>query len=431
MGAVPVEIRQAAAHDHDELYTAFSRIVGAGEGFPQQPPLTREDFDDYWIRPAAAVSVACFGGYLVGASYIKPNYVGRAAHIANAGYFVVAAYRGTGVGRSLVEHSLREARRLGFDAMMFNLVFESNPARAMYRQLGFDEVGRVPSAVEGEDAVIYWRSLEDIVLQDREVEDADLEGRGRVSGTDVTVEQVGAHVGVVRLNRPPNNYFDTALIVGVAEAYEELDRSGWCRAIVLGSEGRHFCAGLDFAANAGQDIAALYSAALRLFAAPLPVVAAVQGAAIGGGCGLALSADFRVATAQSRFSANFSRLGFHHGFALTVTLPAAVGRQAAADLLLSGRRVRGEQALALGLCDRLAGEDDLLAEAIAYADELAAAGPLAVRSIRATLRSGLVEEARLAMEHEYAEQTRLRDTADFAEGLRAAAEMRDPVFRGE
>jgi 2-(1,2-epoxy-1,2-dihydrophenyl)acetyl-CoA isomerase len=252
-----------------------------------------------------------------------------------------------------------------------------------------------------------------------------------VSGTDVTVDQVGAHVGIVRLHRPPNNYFDTALIVGVAEAYEELDRSGWCRAIVLGSEGLHFCAGLDFAAKAAQDIAALYSAALRLFAAPLPVVAAVQGAAIGGGCGLALSADFRVATAQSRFSTNFSRLGFHQGFALTVTLPAVVGHQAAADLLLSGRRVRGEQALALGLCDRLAGEDELQAEAIAYADELAAAGPLAVRSIRATLRSGLVEQARLAMEHEYAEQSRLRDTADFAEGLRAAAEMRDPVFRGE
>jgi GNAT superfamily N-acetyltransferase len=172
---VPVEIRQATVHDHDDLYTAFSHIVGAREGFPQQPPLTREDFDDYWLRPASAVSVAIFGDSLVGASYIKPNFAGRAAHIANAGYFVVAAYRGTGVGRSLVEHSLREARRLGFDAMMFNLVFESNPARAMYRRLGFDEVGRVPSAVEGEDAVIYWRSLEDLVVQDRDVADADVE----------------------------------------------------------------------------------------------------------------------------------------------------------------------------------------------------------------------------------------------------------------
>ena len=88
--------------------------------------------------------------------------MGRAAHIANAGYFVLAPYRGTGVGRTMVEHSLVEARRLGFDAMQFNLVFESNPARAMYRRLGFTEVGRIPRAVEGEDALIYWRSLEDI-----------------------------------------------------------------------------------------------------------------------------------------------------------------------------------------------------------------------------------------------------------------------------
>jgi ribosomal protein S18 acetylase RimI-like enzyme len=163
---VPVEIRRAATDDYDELYTAFRRIVGAGEGFPQRAPLTREDFDEYWIRPSSAVSVACFGGYLVGASYIKPNFVGRAAHIANAGYFVSAPYRGTGVGRSLVEHSLREARRLGFDAMMFNLVFESNPVRAMYRELGFEELGRVPEAVDGEDAVMYWRGLQDIEVEE-------------------------------------------------------------------------------------------------------------------------------------------------------------------------------------------------------------------------------------------------------------------------
>ena len=251
-----------------------------------------------------------------------------------------------------------------------------------------------------------------------------------MSGDDVTVEQHGAHVAVVCLHRPPNNYFDTALIDAVAAAYDELSGSGWCRAIVLASEGRHFCAGLDFAANAGQDIAALYRAALRLFAAPLPVVAAVQGAAIGGGCGLALSADFRVATPRTRFSANFSRLGFHHGFALSVTLPAVVGRQAATDLLLSGRRVGGEGALVLGLCDRLADDGDLRAQALDYAGELAAAGPLAVRAIRATLRRDLVAQARLAMEHECAEQLALRATADFAEGVRAAAERRDPHFSG-
>jgi len=247
---------------------------------------------------------------------------------------------------------------------------------------------------------------------------------------DVSTDRHGDHVALVTLHRPPNNYFDTAVVDAVASAYEELGASSWCRAIVLASEGRHFCAGLDFGGNAGQDIAALYRHALRLFATPLPVVAAVQGAAIGGGCGLALSADFRVATPQSRFSVNFARLGFHHGFALSVTLPGTVGRQVAADLLLTGRRIGGEEALALGLCDRLAADGDVLAQALAYAEELAASGPLAVRAIRATLRAGLVEEARLALEHERDEQERLRHTADFAEGVRATAERRDPRFTG-
>jgi len=159
---VPVDIRMATLDDYQELFVAFSHIIGAREGFPQQPPLTRQDFDEYWLEHSSAVSVARFGGYLVGAYYIKPNFVGRAAHIANAGYFVLAPYRGTGVGRAMVEHSLRQARHLGFDAMQFNLVFESNPARGMYQKLGFEEVGRIPHAVDGEDALIYWRSLEDI-----------------------------------------------------------------------------------------------------------------------------------------------------------------------------------------------------------------------------------------------------------------------------
>jgi 2-(1,2-epoxy-1,2-dihydrophenyl)acetyl-CoA isomerase len=248
---------------------------------------------------------------------------------------------------------------------------------------------------------------------------------------DVSVQRHDEHVGVVTLRRPPNNYFDTALVEAVASAYEELDGSAWCRAIVLAAEGKHFCAGLDFSSGADQDIAALYGAAVRLFAAPLPVVAAVQGAAIGGGFGLALSADFRVATPGSRFSANFAKLAFHHGFAMTVTLPAAVGPQAAADLLFTGRRVGGVEAKALGLCDRLVEDtEDLLADALDYAGELAASGPLAVRAIRATLRRGLVEQTRVAMEHEYVEQLRLGETADFRDGVRAVAERRTARFQG-
>jgi GNAT superfamily N-acetyltransferase len=156
-----IEIRLSTPDDHDELFTAFSVIVDSGEGFPQKSPVSRAEFDDYWIAHSSAVFVVRSDGALVGGYYVKPNFVGRAAHIANAGYFTLPSHRGIGLGRRLVEHSLVEARRLGFDALQFNLVFESNPARAMYRALGFQEIGHVPAAVDGEDAVIYWRSLDE------------------------------------------------------------------------------------------------------------------------------------------------------------------------------------------------------------------------------------------------------------------------------
>jgi ribosomal protein S18 acetylase RimI-like enzyme len=98
-------------------------------------------------------------GAVAGSYHLLPNYDGLAAHIANAGYMVAPPYRRRGIGRALVEHSLDEARRHGFDAMMFNLVIESNPSRALYELLGFEAVGRVPEAIGGEDAIVYWRKL--------------------------------------------------------------------------------------------------------------------------------------------------------------------------------------------------------------------------------------------------------------------------------
>jgi GNAT superfamily N-acetyltransferase len=156
----PPALTLATPDDSDDLFAAYAEIVDSGAGFPHESPLSREAFDDYWIAHSAAVWIARADGKLIGAYYIKPNFVGRASHIANAGYFVLASHRGRGLGRTMVEHSLGEARRHGFDAMQFNLVFASNPARALYRRLGFQEVGRIPAAVDGEDAVIYWRSLE-------------------------------------------------------------------------------------------------------------------------------------------------------------------------------------------------------------------------------------------------------------------------------
>ena len=250
--------------------------------------------------------------------------------------------------------------------------------------------------------------------------------------SDVTVDLDDQHVATVEIHRAPANYFDAALIAELADAYEALDADPACRAIVLCSEGRHFCAGANLGSpgSPADEPRSLYRQALRLFASATPVVAAVQGAAVGGGLGLALSADFRVASPGSRFSANFARLGFHHGFALTVTLPALTGNQTALELLLTGRRVPGEEALALGLCDRLVADGEVRSGASALAVELAGSAPLAVRSIRATLRAGLLERVKSALEREASEQDRLRATNDFREGVTASLERRAPRFQG-
>jgi len=253
-----------------------------------------------------------------------------------------------------------------------------------------------------------------------------------VSDEYVEIERGDGHVAIARLCRPPNNFFSLAMIEGLADALEALDGDVGCRAIVLAAEGKHFCAGADFSSSApAYTTEDLYRAAVRLFRTVKPVVAAVQGAAIGGGLGLALAADFRVAAPEARFSANFARLGFHQGFGLSVTLPRIVGPQRAAELLYTGRRIPGDEAAAIGLVDRLVPLAELADEALALADEIAGSAPLAVQSIRATLRGDLADRVAAATEHERLEQERLRRTADFAEGTRAMAERRPPRFVGE
>jgi enoyl-CoA hydratase/carnithine racemase len=257
--------------------------------------------------------------------------------------------------------------------------------------------------------------------------------------TDLTAE-VDGHVALLEIRRPPHNYFDMALIDAIASALETIDRETEVRAVVLAADGRSFCAGAQFAGPAreaappptgnrrGRDN--LYREAVRIFASETPIVAAVQGGAIGGGLGVALTADFRVATPETFFTANFARLGFHHGFGTTVTLPRIVGQQHAWRMLMTGCRVYGEEALQIGLADALVPLDDLRARAFEFAHEIAKSAPLAVRSIRRTLRHGLADEIRLATDREQVEQDWLRRTDDFREGVRATAERRDPEFHG-
>ena len=246
-------------------------------------------------------------------------------------------------------------------------------------------------------------------------------------------------VATVEIRRPPNNFFDVVLIAEIASAFEKLDADPACRAIVLAAEGRHFCAGADFskrmdtatvqeAARSGGKH--LYMEAARLFRAAKPVVGAIQGAAIGGGLGLALVPDFRVTCSEARFSANFNRLGFHPGFALTHTLPRLVGPQQAALLFYTGRRISGDEAVKIGLADVLVPLAEVRSAAQALALEIAQSSPLAVMATRETLRRGLIDDVEAATERELVEQDWLRQTEDFREGIKAYSERRLPDFKG-
>jgi enoyl-CoA hydratase/carnithine racemase len=247
---------------------------------------------------------------------------------------------------------------------------------------------------------------------------------------------VADHVAVMEVQRGPDNYFDQSLLQHIADVGEELAASRQARVILLCSEGRHFCAGANFGAGALRDdrersAAEVYKQASRLFELELPVVAAVQGSAVGGGLGLACAADFRVASRRSRFHANFSKLGFHHGFGLSVSLPRIVGPQRALELLTTSRRLSGDQAFGMGLVDRLAADGAERDEAHSLAMDIAALAPLAVRSIKETMKAGLANDVRVALGRELQEQRRLWKTEDSKIGIAANLDRATPHFIGK
>jgi enoyl-CoA hydratase/carnithine racemase len=175
----------------------------------------------------------------------------------------------------------------------------------------------------------------------------------------------------------------------------------------------------------------LYREGARLFRAKKPIVAAIHGPAIGGGLGLALVGDFRVVSPEARFAANFAKLGIHPGFGLTVTLPALIGQQQATLMFYTGRRLTGEEAVKIGLGDVLAPHETVREEAVKLASEIAENAPLAVVSVRATMRQGLADRVAKQTEHELKEQQWLRATEDAQEGIRAVAERRPGKFIGK
>lgn len=260
----------------------------------------------------------------------------------------------------------------------------------------------------------------------------------------ILLDQDG-HVATLTLNQPDKlNPMSPELIEDLPGVVAAIRANESVRAVVITGAGRAFSAGADFRTLSGlieesglegiagvhAGISQLYAAFLPIAEIEVPVIAAINGHAVGGGLGIALLADIRIAADEAKIGANFSRLGIHPGLGISHRLTRAVGHQVASELLFTGRLIRGPEAAEIGLCRRSLPAEEVLPAALALAQEIAQAAPLAVRAIKKTLRTAGEEDVASVLQKEAMAQAILSQTADAAEGIQAQMARRTPEFEG-
>ena len=254
--------------------------------------------------------------------------------------------------------------------------------------------------------------------------------------------EVANHVATLTLNRADNRNSMTAdLLAGLADAVAEVRADSDVRCVIITGRGRSFCAGADFRERRGDEADetfraahersyATYSHFLSILDVEVPTIAAMQGHAIGGGLGLGVVCDLRVANADARYGVNFVQLGLHPGMATTYLLPRLMGVPRAVEFLLTGRIVSGAEAAEAGLVHYAEAGDAVLSRAQALAGEIAAGAPLAMRWTKQAIYEGLGWDPRTAARREAHLQSRSAETEDFREGVAALLERRPARFRG-
>jgi enoyl-CoA hydratase/carnithine racemase len=250
------------------------------------------------------------------------------------------------------------------------------------------------------------------------------------------------HVGVITLNRPDNrNSMTPELLNAFHDASREAAADHDARCVVITGNGRCFSAGADFKSNIQREgegrtlqpheaSYAMYTPFLSVLDIEVPVIAALNGHTVGGGFGLALVCDLRVANRESKYGANFARLGLHSGMAISYLLPRIIGPSKAAELLFTGRLVLGDEAEQLGIVGQAVAPDEVMATAMALAGEVALSAPVAVRMMKRSFYRGLGWDVRSAALDEAFAQAVTVQTADIREGVAALLQKRDPSFKG-
>jgi len=255
--------------------------------------------------------------------------------------------------------------------------------------------------------------------------------------------EIRDHVAEITLNRPDNrNSMTPDLLRGLGDSVDRVKSDPDIRCVIITGRGKSFCAGADFKSQGAQDSGgasyqaphersySIYAPFLSVLDIEVPTIAAMQGHAIGGGLGLAIVCDLRVANRDARYGANFVRLGLHPGMATTYILPRLLGVPKATELLLTGRFFSGAEAAEYGLANYAVDGEQVIDRGRELAAEIASAAPVAVRWTKRSIYRGLDWDPRGAARYEAHEQSRTIETEDFREGVSALIEKRTPLFKG-
>ena len=255
--------------------------------------------------------------------------------------------------------------------------------------------------------------------------------------SDVILFEQKGPVGIITINKPKANQLSHEVFEGIRRQIDVIEMDRDVRAVVItGSGDRIFSAGADLSSGfgdfgpvdflkRGQDVWNKVEDCAK------PVIAALNGHALGGGCELAIACHFRFLKKGARIGLTETNLGIMPGYGGSLRLPRLVGRSKALEIMLLGRQVEAEEALEIGLVDRLCEEGKVLDESIAFAEQLAKRPPLSVKAILKTVSMSLSMSPEQHLKVEREELAHLFTTKDMMEGMTAFAQKREPEFKGE